>query len=133
MKPEIQFAAHTRRIKIESFMSAELSGNVVHHLYSTFWLAKHIEETARIILEPCLEDDEDALGSYLAIEHRAMTPIGDFVIIDGKVVEVKDNVVVCQLTVNNSNGLAAFATQTQIILPKSIIEKKIRNAYSIIN
>src|ERR1700730_5549240 len=50
---------------------------LVHPVYSTWMMAKHMEEASRKVILPFLEDDEEAVGHAIDIVHLAPTAVGD--------------------------------------------------------
>lgn len=110
-------------------MAATLDGRSIHPLYSTFWLAYHAEVAARKAIEPYFDDGENAIGGAITLEHFAMCPIGAQVHITATVAERKGNRIICSITARTPHREIARGTQTQIVLPATVISEKIRQAY----
>ena len=72
---------------------------VVHHVYSTWSMAHHMEIAARKVLVPHLEDHEEGIGSHLSIDHLAPTPVGQRVRIVAEAVELEPTTLVCKVNV----------------------------------
>ena len=96
---------------------------IVHHVYSTWSMAHHMEIAARKVLKDHLEDHEEGIGSHLEIDHLAPTPVDHQVRIVAEAVELGPTTLVCDLIAyhlkpNNESKIVARGSQTQRILPK---------------
>src|SRR5215472_14146454 len=49
---------------------------LVHPVYATWMMVKHMEEASRKVILPFLEEDEDAVGHAVQVVHLAPTPVG---------------------------------------------------------
>lgn len=130
MKSEVQRSSATVSVTVTCDMAASLDGRRIHPLYSTFWLAYHAEVAARKAIEPYFDEGENAVGAGITIEHRAMCPIGAQVHVTATVTSVEENRIVCTIVARTDHAEIARGTQTQIVLPASAIEEKIRSTYA---
>lgn len=114
-------------------MTAQLSGTEIHPVYSTFWLAYHAECAARKAIEPYFEAGENAVGSALELRHEAMTPVGAAISVTARVTEVTGNRIVCSIEARKEFGgkriRVASGSQTQTVLPQTVLDALIRRAY----
>ena len=62
------------RARVTEDMCPAFEGVVVHHVYSTWSMAHHMELAARKVLAPYLEEHEEGIGSHLSIDHLANLP-----------------------------------------------------------
>ncbi len=64
---------------------------------ATPWLVAHLEYAARRAIEPCQEDFERSVGTFLEVEHLAPTPEGFTVACKARVIGVDGPVVTFQI------------------------------------
>lgn len=130
MKPEVKSSSITLDVVVTPEMAASLDGNIIHPLYATYWLAYHAEVAARKAIEPFFDPGENAIGAAISLEHRAMCPLGARVLIHARVDQVDDNRIVCAITAFVGATLIACGTQTQIVLPDTVIDDRIKQLYT---
>jgi predicted thioesterase len=129
MKPGLE-PGHAAQfsITVTPEMAARLGDRVIHPLYGTAAMVAHLEEAARMVLEPFLEADEEAVGYTLNLKHAAPTPIGAAVRIQARLVSVQDDTVVCAVEASNAAGVAGLGTFTQVVVSKDRLTKRISEA-----
>ncbi|WLD94141.1 thioesterase family protein [Alkalihalobacillus sp. AL-G] len=128
MKPGMevgQKAAITAQVTPD--MYAQFEGNLVHPAYSTVSMVYHMEWAARQIILPYLEDHEEGIGGGVTAKHLNPTPAGSTVTITATLREVKGKAVICDLEVHNEKEMIGEGEVTQYILPKEMIEQKIKS------
>jgi predicted thioesterase len=64
---------------------------------ATPWLVAHLEYAARKAIDPCLEDHERSVGTYVEVEHLAPVPEGLTVTCRARVIHVDGPVVTFQV------------------------------------
>ncbi len=64
---------------------------------ATPWLVAHLEYAARRAIEPCLEESERSVGTYLEVEHLGPAPEGASVVCRARVIHVNGTVVTFQV------------------------------------
>jgi fluoroacetyl-CoA thioesterase len=130
MRPGIESAVGSVECIVSDAMTAQLDGRDIHPVYSTFWACYHCEVAARRAIEPYFEDDEDAVGSALSLQHRAMAAIGAELLVTARVSRVEGNRVTCtvQITTKHSEMLLAEGTQEQAVLSRSRLSRLVDNA-----
>src|ERR1700736_3280005 len=74
---------------------------LVHPVYSTWMMAKHMEEASRKVILPFLEDDEEAVGHAIDIVHLAPTAVGDPVRVRAVLDHIEDRRIHCKLEAFN--------------------------------
>lgn len=119
MKDGIESAEGIVEVTVTSEMVARLDDRILHPVYATFWLGYHAEVAARRAIEPFFEDHENACGTQLSINHKAMAAVGAHVVVRARVVEVKGNRITCTIEarIANSDVVIADGTQQQAVLP----------------
>jgi len=130
MKPGIESAVGYVDVIVTPDMSATLDGHEIHPVYSTFWAGYHCEVAARRAIEPYFEDGENAVGSGLSINHRAMAAIGARLTVTAKVSSISGNRIVCTVEVRTleSRILLAEGTQEQVVLPTVRLQELVKHA-----
>jgi predicted thioesterase len=125
-------------ILVTSEMTASLNGKEIHPVYSTFWLAYHAECASRLAIEPFFEEGENAIGAELHLRHEAMSSVGTIVRVVAQVEEISEregrvHCIVCAIEAfcmtHSGEQRVASGSQTQIILPQTLINERIQAAY----
>ena len=129
MKPSLK-VGNTAEVtaQVTEAMCPAFGGEVVHHVYSTWSMAYHMELAARMVLAPHLEEHEEGIGSHLSIEHLAPTPVGHTVRVVAEATEVDDTTLVCDVTAYDGERLVGQGRQVQRVLPKSKLKALIARA-----
>jgi predicted thioesterase len=109
-------------------MCPAFDGVVVHRLYSTWSMAHHMELAARKVLAPHLEPHEEGIGAHLSIDHVAPTPVGHFVRVVARAIEVDPTTVVCEVAAWDGRRLVGRGRQVQRVLPRETLETLIERA-----
>jgi fluoroacetyl-CoA thioesterase len=114
-------------------MSPHFDGQLIHPVYSTWWVVHHFELAGRRVLVPFLEDHEEGVGGGINIQHRSPAMIGTTVKIRAVVTSCDKNRLVCACTATVNDRLLAEAEFLQVILPKSKLESLLRRVAADIN
>ena len=101
---------------------------VVHHVYSTWSMAHHMELAARKVLAPHLEPQDDGIGSHLRIDPRAPTPVGEQVRVEAEAIELGPTTLICAVIAYHGERVVGRGTQVQRILPKAKLKSLIERA-----
>jgi predicted thioesterase len=97
---------------------------MVHPVYSTWSMVKHMELASRKVILPYLEPDEEAVGHAVAVTHRSPTPAGAAVTVRARLVAVEGNQVICAVAAHNERGLIGEGTTIQIVLPREVLRAR---------
>lgn len=129
MKPSLKIGntAEVTAVVTEEMCPA-FDGVVVHHVYSTWSMAYHMEVAARKVLSPYLEEHEEGIGSHISIDHLAPTPVGRTLRIVAQAVEVGETTLVCEVKAYDGDRLVGRGKQIQRVLPKKKLESLIERA-----
>jgi fluoroacetyl-CoA thioesterase len=101
----------------------------IHPVYATYWLAKHMEEAGRKIIIPFLEEDENGIGSAVAVRHLAPAVPGTRIEIVAEHERTDGNRVYARCRARTSRGVLVGEGETeQTILPQSQIAERIAAA-----
>lgn len=106
-------------------MCPAFDGVIVHHVYSTWALAHHMELAARKVLAPHLEAHEEGIGSHLSIDHLAPTSVGKTVRVVATCTELNASKVVCELIAYEGERVVGRGKQVQRVFPKEVIQSLI--------
>src|SRR4051812_13627508 len=68
----------------------------VHHVYSTFALARDAEWTTRQFVLEMRDEDEEGIGTRVAVNHHAPALVGETVIITGRVKKINHHEIICE-------------------------------------
>ena len=74
---------------------------------ATPWLVAHLEYASRKAIDPCLEDHERSVGTYVEVEHPAPVPEGFTVICRARVIHVDGPVVTFQVEAHDGVEVVA--------------------------
>jgi predicted thioesterase len=74
---------------------------------ATPWLVAHIEYAARQAIEPCLEDHERSVGTYIEVEHLAPVPEGFTVTCRARVIRAEGSAVTFQVEAHDGVEMVA--------------------------
>lgn len=115
---------------VTSDMTAQLDGREIHPVYGTFWAGYHSEVAARRAIEPYFEEGENAVGSALSINHKAMAAVGTSIDVTARVTNVSGNRIVCTIHIETSETrtLLAEGTQEQVVLPDAKLQQLVAKA-----
>ncbi|MBU3741732.1 MAG: hypothetical protein FGM24_05540 [Candidatus Kapabacteria bacterium] len=129
MKQGIEHGVGRLDVTVAEEMTAHLEGHILHRVYGTFWACYHAEVAARRAIEPFFEEDDNAVGSALALQHHAMAPVGATLQVVATVDSVQGRRIMCNVKIMHGDRLIASGTQEQTLLPSTVIERKVRELY----
>ena len=130
MKAGIEQGVGNVTLTVTEAMTANLGDHVHHRVYGTFWACYHAELAARRAIEPFFDDDENAVGSALALTHHAMAPVGATFSVTAAVTNVQGRRIECSIKITHDDRLIATGMQEQVVLPSTVINQKIQSLYS---
>jgi len=129
MKPSLQLGNTAELIiTVTEDMCPAFDGVVVHHVYSTWSMAHHMELAARLVLAPHLEEHEEGIGSHLSIDHVSPAPLGHDVRVHAKAIELGTTTLVCEVIAYDGDRVVGRGKQVQRILPKTKLAALIERA-----
>ncbi len=129
MKPTLRVGNRAQvTAEVTEDMCPAFDDVVVHRVYSTWSMAHHMELAARKVLAPHLDDDEEGIGSHLAIDHVAPTPVGHTVRVAARATEVDKRRVVCDVTAYDGDRVVGRGRQVQRVLPKAMLKALIERS-----
>lgn len=103
--------------------AATFEGGAVHPVYATFALARDAEWSSRLFVLEMKEIHEEGIGTFVNVTHVSPAFIGDTVLFEAVIDELKGNEINCSFTATTGNRIVAKGKTGQKILPASKIEQ----------
>ncbi|MBL3657425.1 thioesterase family protein [Fulvivirga sediminis] len=111
------------RRKITEEDVASFHGKIVHHVCSTFSLARDIEWTSRLFVLDICDHDEEGIGTQLEIKHLSPALVGDEITISAILRTFEENELMCDYVVKVGERKVAEGKTGQKILKKNRIKE----------
>lgn len=89
---------------------------LVHPVYSTWSMVRHMELASRKVILPYLEPGEDAVGYSVSVIHLAPAPAGAMVTARARLVRLDGNQIVCAVTAHNRATVIGEGTTVQVLV-----------------
>ncbi len=89
---------------------------LVHPVYSTWTMVRHMELASRKVILPYLEPYEEAVGYSVSVTHTAPTPAGATVTARARLLRVEGNKIICAVTAHNGIATIGEGTTVQMII-----------------
>ncbi len=102
---------------------AAFHGEIVHPVCSTFALARDIEWSTRQFVLEMRDDDEEGIGTFLSIEHKAPAFMGETVNIEASVENINGHELICSYIAKVGNRVIAVGKTGQKILKREKINQ----------
>lgn len=115
---KIQFKKVVEPVDVASFHDM-----VVHPVYSTFALARDAEWTTRQLVLEMKDADEEGIGTFLTVEHKAPAFIGEEIVFTGIIDSMNEHELICHYEARVGERVIASGKTGQKILKKEKIEK----------
>lgn len=97
---------------------------VVHRVYSTWTMVRHLELASRKVILPFLEPTEDAVGHSISVTHFAPTPVGGRVTATATLLRIEGNRIVCALEAHNEHEQIGVGENVQVVLPRARLTER---------
>lgn len=114
----------TRRVEPADL--ANFHGELLHPVYSTFSLARDFEWSSRLFFIDMKEEDEEGVGTHVAIDHKAPAFVGEEVIFTATVEKTEGNELFCWIEARVGDRLIATGRTGQKMLKKQKLKKIFR-------
>lgn len=130
MKPGLTKGATARlEVVVDDSMVARFDTlGLVHPVYATWALVRHMEEASRTLILPYLEPEEDAVGHAVEVVHLLPTPVGARVEVRATLEAVEGRQVRCRVEAYNDRGKAAEGVHVQVVVPRAWWAERVRGA-----
>lgn len=100
---------------------ARFHGVVVHNVCSTFALARDIEWTTRQFVIDMKDDDEEGIGTFLEIRHKAPAFVGEEIAFTGYFGDLVNGELTCSFEARVGDRVIATGKTGQKILTRAKI------------
>ena len=107
---------------------AAFTSGVVHHVYSTFALARDAEWTTRQFVLEMRDDDEEGIGSMVSVTHHSAAFTGEEVLITGTIMRIKHHEIICSFEAKVGKRMVATGETGQKILKREKFEQLFNHA-----
>ncbi len=97
---------------------------VVHPVYSTWAMVRHMELASRKVILSYLEPGEDAVGHTVTVTHFAPTSLGMRVTVRATLLHVNGNRIICGVEAFNEREKIGGGETVQVLLPRADLEKR---------
>jgi predicted thioesterase len=111
------------RMTVQAGDVAAFHGNVVHEVCSTFTLAREAEWTTRQFVLDLREEDEEGIGTFVTVNHRAPAFVGEEIVVTGRLEEINGHELNCSFEARVGERLVAEGTTGQKIFKKEKLVK----------
>jgi predicted thioesterase len=98
---------------------------VVHPVYSTWSMVRHMELACRQLILPYLEPDEEAVGYSVSVTHLSPTPVGMRVTVTARLEQTDGNRIICAVEAHNERTRIGEGTHVQVVLPRARLQARI--------
>ena len=99
---------------------------LVHPVYATWTMVKHMEEASRKVILPFLEEDEDAVGHAVQVVHLAPTPVGMRVRVRATLDRIDGRRIHCRTEAANERERIGEGTTIQILVSRRTLRERFR-------
>jgi fluoroacetyl-CoA thioesterase len=103
---------------------AAFHGKVVHEVCSTFTLSREAEWTTRQFVLDMKDDDEEGVGTFITVYHKAPALVGEEILFVGRVDTIIGNEIVCSFEARVGDRLIADGKTGQKIFDKEKLAKR---------
>ena len=108
-------------------MVAQFEGlGLVHPVYATWTMVKHMEEASRKVILPFLEEDEEAVGHAVQVVHLAPTLVGMRVRVRAVLERVDGLRIHCWTEAANELGRIGEGTTIQVLVSRHTLRERLR-------
>lgn len=113
-------------VRVAPEMCPHFDGALLHPLYATWTLVYHMELIGRKLLAPHLEEDEEAVGAQISVEHRSMATLGSIVRVRAEVEQCTPRRLTTMMSACCGPRLLATGKFVQVIIPRHRLESLIQ-------
>ncbi len=99
---------------------------LVHPVYATWAMVRHMEEASRRLILPYLEPHEDAVGWAVEVVHLAPTPVGMQVVVRATLEKVEGRKVYTRVEAFNRHKKVGEGRHVQALVPRGWLESAYR-------
>lgn len=111
-------------VTVTDEMLVDLGGRRIHPLYATAWMVRHMEEAARMLIEPHFDPGEEATGYSVAVTHERPARTGDRLTVTARVTAIDLSECAAEVTVVGSHGHVGSGRVVQRYIEAGRFEEK---------
>ena len=119
MRPPAPGAKATLTVVVGEGMLARFDDEVVHPVYGTAALVRHVEQVSRDLLVPYLAPGEEGVGAELSLRQHAPVPLGGRVELTATVTAATASRMRTAVQARHGGRLVASATFTQVVVERT--------------
>jgi len=97
---------------------------LVHPVYSTWSMVRHMELASRKVILPYLEPGEEALGYSVSVTHLAPTATGSTVTARARLLRIEGNRIVCATSAHNGVTMIGEGTTVQMVVQAHVLRAR---------
>jgi fluoroacetyl-CoA thioesterase len=116
------------RIVLESDC-AIFNGEMLHHVCSTFALARDFEWSSRLFFIEMKDDDEEGVGTMLSIEHKSPAFVGEEARFTATIESISKNELICSIEAKVAERIIATGKTGQRMLKREKLRELFRGEY----
>jgi fluoroacetyl-CoA thioesterase len=94
----------TFEVTVTEEMLVEILGRRIHPVYATAWMVRHMEEAGRMLIEPHLDDGEDATGYSISVVHERPARAGERIQVTARATRVDERECEAEVEVRSTAG-----------------------------
>lgn len=103
---------------------AAFHGQVVHPVCSTFTIAREAEWTTRLFVLAMKEEDEEGVGTFITVNHKAPAFVGEEIKFAGRVESLIGHELICAFEAKVGDRLIAEGKTGQKIFKKETLAQR---------
>jgi fluoroacetyl-CoA thioesterase len=111
----------SHEVVVTDEMLAILFDRVVHRVYGTAWMVRHMEEAGRLLVEPHLGADEDATGYRIEVTHQRPARPGERLRVTARCTFADEDQCVAEVEVRGPQGVVGRGTFVQRYVRKGAL------------
>ena len=103
--------------------TATFHGAQVHPVCATFALARDLEWSSRLFVLEMAEDDEEGIGTYLSLDHKAPALVGETLTVTATVKAQTGHELICVVEATVGDRVVATGETGQKILKREKLDR----------
>lgn len=123
MEPELHQKIIHRHVVTEADL-AHFKYERVHHVCSTFALAREIEWTTRQYINRIKGENQEGIGTMLEIHHQSIALEGEELVVYAEVESFEHGELICKFEVKVADRIIANGRTGQKLLPREVLDRK---------
>jgi predicted thioesterase len=97
---------------------------IIHPVYATWAMVRHMELASRKVILPFLEAGEDAVGHSVNVTHFAPSPLGARITVRATLTGVEGNRIYCRVEAFNGKEQIGAGETVQVLLPRAQLTQR---------